>query len=124
MHRMIPDYLRTSRLLMALFSIAGASVCILFLFDPEQYHFYPACYFHLLTGLYCPGCGALRATHQLLHGHFAAAARLNLLLVLAVPAAALWKVRRIRPVWVGIILASCVVFTVIRNVPGGEWLAP
>ena len=30
----------------------------------------PPCYFHQLTGLYCPGCGGTRAWIALLHGHF------------------------------------------------------
>lgn len=30
----------------------------------------PPCYFHLFTGLYCPGCGGTRAWISLLHGHF------------------------------------------------------
>lgn len=30
----------------------------------------PPCYFHLLTGLYCPGCGGTRAWISLLQGHF------------------------------------------------------
>jgi len=110
--------------LVALSAVAGLSLLILFLFDPAHYSFYPTCYFHLLTGLYCPGCGGLRATHQLLHGNFAAAARLNLLVLLLPPAATLWRVRRIRPVWIWMVLVTGALFTVARNVPGGEWLRP
>jgi hypothetical protein len=124
MNRMTPDYTRSSRSLVALLSLAGASLLIVFLFDPAHYHFYPACYFHLLTGLYCPGCGALRATHHMLHGNFAAAFRLNLLVVLALPAAVLLKVLPIRRILVWIFLGACAAFTVARNVPGGEWLSP
>jgi hypothetical protein len=123
MHRMISE-LRITPAVVGLSAAAGVSVLTLFLFDPAYYNFYPACYFHLITGLYCPGCGALRATHQLLHGHFVAAARLNLLLVLCVPAGALWSVRSIRPLWGWMLLASCVVFSVARNLPGYEWLSP
>jgi hypothetical protein len=108
----------------ALFAVAVTSFLILFLFDPAHYGFYPVCYFHLITGLYCPGCGALRATHQLLHGNLAAAARLNLLVVLSLPATALWSVRWIRPLWIWFFLATCAAFTVVRNLPGGEWLSP
>lgn len=28
------------------------------------------CFFHAITGLYCPGCGGTRAILFLLHGHF------------------------------------------------------
>jgi len=114
--------LRTTSVIVGL--SAAVSLFSLFLFDPAHYNFYPACYFHLITGFYCPGCGGLRATHQLLHGNFEAAARLNLLLVLSLPGVALWSVRGIRPVWIWIVLGACVVFTVARNVPGGEWLSP
>ena len=58
---------------------------ILFWFDPQQSHFYPVCLFHRVTGLLCPGCGSLRALHQLLHGHLAAAFRFNPMLVGALP---------------------------------------
>lgn len=48
---------------------------------------YPPCVFHALTGLCCPGCGSLRALHQLMHGHLAAAFGLNPLLILMLPVA-------------------------------------
>src|SRR2546425_12377672 len=65
--------------------VAGAST-LLFFFDPGSYRFYPRCLFNQVTGLLCPGCGSLRALHQLLHGHVAAAFHLNALLVLFLPA--------------------------------------
>ncbi|MCX6913024.1 MAG: DUF2752 domain-containing protein, partial [Verrucomicrobia bacterium] len=65
--------------------LAAAVGLVLFCFDPRQYHFYPICFFHKATGLLCPGCGALRATHQLLHGHLAAAFRFNPMLVASLP---------------------------------------
>ncbi len=49
-----------------LMALAGI---VLFCFDPERCGFYPICIFHQSTGLLCPGCGSLRAMHQLLHGH-------------------------------------------------------
>jgi hypothetical protein len=117
--------LQSSPALLAVSTIAAGSALVVYLFDPVHYSFYPTCYFHLITEFYCPGCGALRATHQLLHGHFAEAARLNLLVVLSLPASAvLWSVRSIRPLWIWILLGSCAVFTVARNLPGGEWLSP
>src|SRR2546421_11472933 len=52
-------------------ALVGAAV--LFWFEPTQHAFYPICAFHRTTGLLCPGCGSLRALHQLLHGQVAAA---------------------------------------------------
>lgn len=50
-------------------------------FDPSGAGHYPRCPFVMLTGLYCPGCGSLRALHHLTHGDLAGAVRLNVLLV-------------------------------------------
>ncbi len=43
----------------------------LYFFDPAQSGscFIP-CLFRLVTGRRCPGCGAQRSIHQLLHGNF------------------------------------------------------
>ena len=65
--------------------VAAAAVAIVYAFDPASAGFFPACPFHLLTGLQCPGCGATRALHHLLHGDVAGAFRLNALLMLASP---------------------------------------
>lgn len=46
------------------------------------------CGLHATTGLYCPGCGATRAAHELLHGRLLAALQDNALLVLLLPMAA------------------------------------
>jgi len=67
------------------FAAAFVVLAILFLFDPAHSSFYPRCLFHATTGLDCPGCGGLRATHQLLHGHFRDAFALNPLLVCSLP---------------------------------------
>jgi hypothetical protein len=115
--------------LLALATVAGGAV--LFLFDPAQYGFYPFCLFHRLTGLNCPGCGGLRALHQLAHGHLATAFRLNALVVLGLPIGAWlgarWLRRRAsgppqpplgaRPIWLWTILAVLMVFGILRNLP-------
>ena len=64
---------------------AGAVASILFFCDPASVPIYPVCVFHRVTGLDCPGCGSLRALHQLLRGNFAAAFHLNAMLVLSLP---------------------------------------
>lgn len=66
-------------------SAAVASVPVLYRFNPLEVHFYPRCPLYVLTGIYCPGCGALRAGHALLHGRFLTALDYNALLVLAAP---------------------------------------
>lgn len=63
--------------------LAGGAV--LFFFAPDKTPFYPRCAFHAMTGLDCPGCGALRAAHYLLHGQLALAFHYNALFVLASP---------------------------------------
>jgi hypothetical protein len=120
-------------LVLALLAAAGAAV--VYLFNPAEHGFYPVCYFNLMTGLYCPGCGAMRAMHQLLHGNVVEAARLNLLLLITLAALAWSGVRfavnrrhgqpwRIPPSWVWGYLALSTVFALLRNLPEFRWLAP
>jgi len=63
----------------------AAGCAVLFFLDPTSCHLYPPCLFHVVTGLYCPGCGSTRALHQLLHGNLVAAFRFNPLMVAALP---------------------------------------
>lgn len=101
-----------------------AALVLLYFFSPTEHRFFPRCAFHWLTGLACPGCGSLRAVHNLLHGDFAAAFRLNpLMMVLAPVLAGLW-IRRgeaaftaLRPVWIWVVLTAVVLFSVLRNLP-------
>jgi hypothetical protein len=69
--------------IVVLLAVVGAG--LLWWFDPAEMHL-PLCTFHRLTGLDCPGCGATRATHELLHGRIQAAWRENALWVLLLPA--------------------------------------
>ena len=39
---------------------------------------FPACQFHAVTGLWCPGCGLTRGFHQLFNGHPLSALDYNL----------------------------------------------
>jgi len=66
-----------------------AMVGTLFFFDPSMASFYPPCLFRTFFGLECPGCGSLRAAHQLLHGNLGAAWALNRTVVVALPLAAI-----------------------------------
>jgi len=120
-------------------SVAAATGvgALLFLFNPAEHAFYPQCFFHQATGLHCPGCGGLRAVHQLLHGHLLAALHLNVLAVLSLPLFAGLLGREFAGrrraigahpfvsaglVWcfVGLLL----VFTVLRNLTAFAFLAP
>jgi hypothetical protein len=114
--------------------IVAAAGLVLFCFDPRQYHFYPVCFFHQTTGLLCPGCGALRASHQLLHGHLAAAFRLNPTVVVSLPFLCwlgarygLQKARSqpaslgLRSGWLWLTLAAVLTVSVLRNLPGAPF---
>jgi hypothetical protein len=91
----------------------------------------PACPFHAVTGLWCPGCGGLRMVHALLHGRVGEAAQDNLLLLVASPVLLglllAWAVTTLRggryrlrmsvPVAAGL-FALTLVWFVARNLPG------
>ena len=64
---------------------ASGAAAVLYRYPPLEVHFYPRCPLFVLTGIYCPGCGALRAGHALLHGHLDAAFGYNALFVVAAP---------------------------------------
>jgi hypothetical protein len=120
---------------LAVTGLLGVSAgLVLFCFDPRQYHFYPVCWFYQTTGLLCPGCGALRALHQLLHGHVAAAFHFNPMLVVSLPfvfwfgARYAWQRARrqpfnlgVRPSWLWLGLAAVLIVSVLRNFPGGPF---
>jgi hypothetical protein len=126
---------RIAPAVLALGILLGAvASLVLFSFDPREYHFYPICFFHKTTGLLCPGCGALRATHQLLHGHLAAAFHFNPMLVASLPFSfwfgarfAVQKARNqpvslgLRPGWLWLVLAAVLVVSVLRNLPGAPF---
>lgn len=101
------------------------AAAILFNFDPVHGGFYPVCVFKKLTGFSCPACGCLRATHQLLHGHFAAAFHFNPLFVVALPFLALLGAEQLlgknfvpKPALLGwTLLVVFVLFGILRNLP-------
>jgi heme/copper-type cytochrome/quinol oxidase subunit 4 len=77
--------LTTKNKLILIVFAAFFSLIILFLFNPAKSKIYPPCPFKFLTGYYCPGCGTLRALHQLFHGHLIAAIKLNSLMIFSIP---------------------------------------
>ncbi len=119
--------------------LLGAAIlgglAVLYFFNPVEHAFYPPCLFHQLTQLHCPGCGGLRAMHQLTHGHFAAAFLSNPLLIVSIPCLARLGVSKLRnrstgmfmkPVAAWTILVIVVVFGILRNLPFAAfaWMSP
>jgi len=108
--------------------LTGGLVFLYFL-NPSETKFFPPCPFRLATGWYCPGCGSLRAIHNLLHGRLMAALSLNLLMVVSIPvvAAMLLKPAWIYKRWVPwAALCILIAYGVLRNVPAWPFclLAP
>lgn len=137
---MAPSLSRRVLYLMAL-ALAPLACIVLYLFNPAADDDpYPNCPFLWLTGYYCPGCGSLRAYHQLLRGNADAALGLNPITVLALPAmiyalASAWLLGfrgtglpspRWRPGAAWGIGALLVVFAIVRNLPldALEWMRP
>lgn len=111
--------------------VATGALGFLYLFNPSTSALYPACPFLALTGCYCPGCGSLRAIHQLTRGHLAAAVGLNPLTVLSVPFLGYYLLSRamlalreaplrtvyVRPTFIWALLGVILAYWVLRNIP-------
>ena len=120
---------------MAVTAVAG--LVVIAAVDPNEPGHYPVCPFLAVSGLYCPGCGTLRALHALTHGDLAAGFARNPMTMLAVPFLlyvwAAWVGREVRGTvrttmapawWLWALAGGVTVFWVLRNVPGFGWLAP
>jgi len=117
----------------------SAATLALHLRDPHQQGSWGFCPLAMM-GVYCPGCGGLRAVNDLTDGDVGAAASSNVLVTVAIPIAVvaltLWAVRAWRGTprrriparaqqalwWTAAVLALA--FMVARNTPPGAWLAP
>ncbi|TIC81012.1 DUF2752 domain-containing protein [Nocardioides sp. GY 10127] len=95
-------------------------------------------------GVWCPGCGGLRAVNDLTRGDVGAALSSNVLVVVLLPVAVVLLLMWTRDRWLGrpsplervparlqrplvvVTVAVLAAFTVLRNLPfgPGEWLAP
>ena len=117
--------------LLAMMATMGAGLLLLWRFDPATSGLFPPCPFRVLTGWYCPGCGSLRAMHQLLQGNIRNAFKLNALAVVALPFLAYGMISRALlvlrwyelPRWfvpsscIRALAAGIVVYGVVRNLP-------
>ncbi len=116
---------------------AGAALLLYFFVEPKN-GILPKCFFHELTGLYCPGCGVQRSFHALLNGHILAAIDYNLLFILFLPLiiyfilAFTWGKKPpsssfiYKPIFSFTVVIVVVSFWVLRNIPYTpfSWLAP
>jgi hypothetical protein len=111
--------------------LTAAALAMLWWFDPAQSPF-PLCGFYATTGLHCAGCGATRATHELLHGRLLLALHYNALWVCSLPLAAYLVMSEMRvhyagrPLpgnlarkpWLYVALGSiALLFFLLRNLP-------
>ncbi|WP_346384922.1 DUF2752 domain-containing protein [Nocardioides sp.] len=135
-----PTPTRRQRLVAPAWTIGGLAVATLALRlrDPHEHGSWGICP-SAAMGVWCPGCGGLRAVNDLSHGHPLDAASSNLAFVVALPFILLgltvWVVNRWRGTRLDVsprvvkaftvgALTALAVFTVLRNLPAGAWLAP
>lgn len=119
--------------------VLGAASLYTFVRNPFVAGAFPTCPLYAATGVYCPGCGGLRAAHELMHGHLLEALSLNALVVLGVIPVALvalvwwigvaagkdWRVPQLSRAAGWAIAGAVFAFSVLRNVgPLAPYLAP
>jgi Protein of unknown function (DUF2752) len=123
-------WLRRSAVIAAVLAVCAGGAYI-YIFNPVGTDVYPKCPFHTLTGLHCPGCGTVRALHQLLHGNVLAAMRFNPLAVVLLPPVAYGMLsiglqfvglkplpsKFIPAFWIWTLLAVILLYWVLRNIP-------
>lgn len=124
---------------LATYAALGATTVAVHLRDPHAPYSWGICPSLAAFGVYCPGCGGLRAVHDLTNADLAAAFSSNPLLVVLMPALvvvlAVWGWRA----WVGdrrsLVPTSTtfwvatgsllLLYTLLRNLPPlAPWLAP
>jgi hypothetical protein len=134
-----PPATRARRMLAPALTIGGLGLATLALHvrDPHQggWGLCPSA----AMGIYCPGCGGLRAVNDLTHGEVGAALSSNILVTLMIPVVIAGLLMWSNDRWRGHVretnaravvqatLAFCalaVAFAVVRNLGFGAWLAP
>lgn len=126
---------RSIKLMIMLAALTAAGI-IYFIFA-EHGHSLP-CVFYELTGFYCPGCGSTRFARRLLNFDIPGAFKSNPAVFLTAPLLSAVIIRRIyyyirygytpKSKWLEILCyifaALLVLFGVVRNLPGFEFLTP
>lgn len=117
--------------------LAAATVALHFR-DPHSHGTWGECPTYALFGIYCPGCGGLRAVNDLTNLQLGAAASSNLIFFCSLPIIALvfarwsysrWTGRPWRPsqrssdIAIRVAVVVMVAFTILRNT-AVPWLAP
>jgi hypothetical protein len=122
----------------SIFIIAAGAILLLYFFVEPKNGILPKCFFHELTGLFCPGCGVQRSFHALLHGHVLTAIDHNLLFILFLPLIIYFMLAFVlgkkhssssfiyKPAFSFTVVVIVVSFWVLRNIPVTPfaWLAP
>ena len=134
----VDKFMNPRALRISIFIIAAGAILLLYFFVEPKNGILPKCFFHELTGLYCPGCGVQRSLHSLLNGHILTAVDYNLLFVLFLPLiiyfvlSFIWEKKHsassliYKPVFSLAVVIVVVSFWVLRNIPVAplSWLAP
>lgn len=117
---------------------AVAAVVLLHVRDPHVGGAYGICPLYGLAGIYCPGCGGMRAVNNLTDGRIVDSLQSNLFALPLLIAFALWVGDWLARAWreqpmrdlsiswftMWVLLGAIAVYTVVRNTPWGTWLAP
>lgn len=112
---------------------------IIYLYLNKNYGFYIPCIFRKITGLYCPGCGATRSIIALLKGNIKASFSYNPLFFLMLPFLIFSIIYQCyiyienkkdniinkipNTIWI-IIIIILIIFGILRNIKGLEFLQP
>lgn len=122
---------RQHPVLAAMLLAGAAGIILLRVFDPATSGVFPPCPVRYLTGLYCPGCGSLRALHALLHGDLRRAWAMNPLMVVMLPfvtyglvSEGLLELRgkglpqvMLPASWIRALFVAIILFAIARNLP-------
>lgn len=116
----------------------AAAVAVVHFRDPHIEGSYGMCPVYLMFGVYCPGCGGMRAVHNLTDGQLLDSLHSNLLALPLLVAFTLWVGDWVIRAWRGESMrlpgigsitmwasfAFLAGYTVLRNTPWGSWLTP